>query len=346
MNNPEASTATIVPTEVWLPGSDLEEPFERALHELNQKDPKQLIDTLKQSVEHSENGVAFAVLKGDNPSEYSTTDALVIFNPFANAATPNMLVRAEFVREVAKQTAVCDAEGKLKPVIMLASPGIGGSSLNLTKVEREALKAGELGPAARELLHAVTEKEVGRVALFGFSQGADMALAGARSGYSASLDVEAVAAGDPAGVEDRSIAKLAQDFSKAGAKDLKKAVAATGLAAQKTALGLGLVDFTRFGVSATNPLNLAMYKGLGNDVFESRVLDILEEGTVGRLVVGYGADTSIAKPESIEPALQHIYDLKGQDSFISVKVDEGKHTWGDQLTLLAKLYMRAVREHS
>lgn len=66
----------------------------------------------------------------------------------------------------------------------------------------------------------------------------------------------------------------------------------------------------------------------------------------GRLVIGYGADTSIAKPESIEPALQHIYDLKGQDSFISVKVDEGKHTWGDQLTLLAKLYMRAVREHS
>ncbi len=343
MTNPNAPE--FIPTEIWTPTpelSQLDEPIQRALYEMNQQNPDQLIDTLKQSVEHSEGGVTFAMLKGENPSDYSDAEALVVFNPFANAATPNMLVRAEFIREVAKYSDVRDVDGKLKPVVMLASPGLGGSKLRLTKEERCELKQGELGPAARELLRAVSEKEVGQVSLLGFSQGADVALAGARSAYSANLDTHAVAVGDPAGVEVRSMPKLAGDFFKAGAGDLKKVVAATGLDVQKKALGSGMVDFTRFGISAARPFNLALYKGLGNNVFEQRVQEILDEGVVDKLVVGYGANSAIAKPENIEPAIERLYEQNGQDSFISVRVDEGKHTWGDQLTVLSKLYMRAV----
>ncbi len=343
MTNP--NTPVFTPTETWTSISELsqlDEPIQRALFDMNQQNPGKLIDTLKQSVERSEGGVTFAMLKGENPSEYSDTEALVIFNPFANAATPNMLVRAEFIREVAKYSDVRATDGKLKPVVMLASPGLGGSTLRLTKEERRELKQGELGPAARELLRAVSEKEIGKVALFGFSQGADIALAGARSAYSANLDTQAVAVGDPAGVEERSMPKLASYFFEAGAGDLKKVVEVTGLNAQKKALGSGVVDFTRFGSSATHPFNLALYKGLGNNVFEQRVQEILDEGVVDKLVVGYGANSAIAKPENIEPAIERLYEQHGQDSFISVRVDEGSHTCGDQLTVLAKLYMRAV----
>lgn len=336
-----------IPTEVWAsaPGySQLDEPVQRALYEMNQKNPDQLIDTLKASVEQSETGVTYAMLRGDNPGEYSDSEAIVAFNSFGNAATPNMLVRAEFIREVAKYNDVRGADGKLKPVVMLASPGLGGSKLRLTKEERCELKQGELGPVTRELLRAVSEKDIGQVSLLGFSQGADVALAGARSPYSANLDIQVVAVGDPAGVETRSTSKLASDFFKAGVGDLKKAVAATGLDAQKKALGSGAVDFACFGISAARPLSLALYKGLGHSVVEQRVQEILTEGVVGRLVVGYGANSAIAKPESIEPAIERLYEQNGQDSFISVRVDEGKHTWGDQLTLLVKLYMRALVE--
>ncbi len=334
-----------IPSEIWTPThehSELDEPIQRALNEMNLKNSGQLIDSLKQSVEHSKLGVSFAVLKGENPSEYSDSEALVMFNPFANAATPNMLVRAEFIREVAKYSDVRDADGKLKPVVMLASPGLAGSSLRLTREERQGLRKGELGPAARELLRAVSEKEIGQVALLGFSQGADVAVAGARSAYSAHLDIQAVAAGDPAGVETRGMRELVGDFFKAGVKDLKEAVDATGLDVQKKALGTGTVDFSRFGISAMRPTNLAMYKGLGANVFESRVQEILDEGKVNKLVVAYGAKSAIAKPEEIEPTLQSLHEYDSQNILTSISIEGSKHTWGDELTLLAKLCMRAV----
>lgn len=344
MTDPERNRFT--PTEIWTPNSEnfeLDESIQHALHEMNQKDPDQLIHELKESVDQSEAGVVYAMLRGNNPGEYSDKSALVMFNPFAGAATSNMLVRAEFVREVAKHADIRDPDdGKLKPVVMLASPGLLGSKLFLSEEERSELKRGELGPAARELLRAVSEKEFGQVALLGFSQGADMALAGARSAYSANLDVQSVAIGDPAGVETRSSSELARDFFKAGAGDLKKVVTATGLDAQKKALGSGVVDFARFGMSGVRPINLALFKSLGNDVFGERVQELLDEGIVDRLVVGYGADTAIAKPEQIEPVIQRLYEQNGESKFISVRVGEGKHTWGDQLTLLAKLYMRAA----
>lgn len=340
-----AETPAFTPTEIWTPSSEysnLDQPIQDTLYEMNQLNPDKLIHSLRQKVEKSKGGVSYAVLNGTDPSEYSDSEALVIFNPFATVATPHALVKAEFVRRVAKKSNVCDADGKLKPVVMLASPGLRGSSLNLTREERRDIRSGELGPAARELLRAVSEKNFGRVALLGFSQGGDMALAGARSAYSANLDTHAVAAGDPAGAEGRDMVPLAGDFFKAGAGDLKKAVKATGLTAQKEALGTGAVDFLRFGLSGSKPLNLTLYKGLGKDVFTTRIQQILDEGRVDKLVVGYGGDSAISKPEKIEPALQTIAEEYGQDSVISIRVEDAKHTWGDELALLAKLYMRAA----
>lgn len=336
---------SFTPTELWTPDAETFElgaPIHQALDEMNSKDPTHLIDSLQRSVEHSESGVAYAVLKGEQPGEYSDSEALVMFNPYANAATPNMLVRAEFIREVARFSDVRDGQGKLKPVVMLASPGIEGSSLRLSRDERHELRKGELGPAARELLHVVSEQEIGRVTLLGFSQGADLALAGARSAYSANLDTHAVAIGDPAGVEARSLHRLAGDFFKVGAKDLKHAIGATGLNAQQAALGLGVADFMRFGVSALRPTNLRLYNALGKDTFEAHMQEVLSEGVVEKLAVAYGSDSAIAKPATIEPALERLYAAHGEDSFISIKVAGGKHTWGDQLTLLSKLYMQAA----
>lgn len=343
MTTPEQSA--FKPTEIWTAGSEIShftEPVQRALHEMNQKDPAQLISSLKDSVEQSEGGVTYAILKGDNPSEYSDTEALVMLNPFATAATTNMLVWTEFIREVAKYSDVRDSEGKLKPTIMLANPGLGGSKMKLEREEWRGVKNGELGPAARELLRAVSEKEFGQVALLGYSKGADMALAGARSAYSANLDTKGVAVGDPCGVEERSRPILIADMSKAGPKSVTDAIKVTGLDAQKKAFGSGTIDFMRFGLSAIRPANLALGKGLGAEVFAERVQEILDEGVVEKLVVAYGSETSIARPEKIEPAIRRLYEINGRASFMSVKVANGDHMWGNQLNLLAKLYMRAA----
>lgn len=333
-------------TEIWTPKSpefELGPAITEAIKEINSRDPKKMIEDLGQKIQKSENGIRFAVLDGNRPDEYSQTDALVMFNPFANAATDNMLVRAEFIRLVAKHEDVRDDAGKLKPVVMLASPALGGSKVNLTRKEVDEVIAGELGPVAREMLHAVSELKVGHVALLGFSQGADIALAGARQGYSANLDTNSVAVGDTAGIAERSAIGLASDFIKSGG--MKEVVQANNIDAQKIALGFGYgnQDFL-FGFVPSvlfNRTNHYIWQALGNNSFEQHMQQILDEGKVEKLVIGYGAESAIAQPSKIEPIINSL-DTDSPTSLTSIKVESAKHTWGDNLALLAKLYMRAV----
>src|SRR6266478_2698267 len=115
-----AKTETATPTEIWTPNDknfELGVAIEDARREMNSRRPDWLIHELRQNIRQSDSGVVYAVLKGSRPTQYSETDALVIFNPFANTATDNMLVRAEFIRRVAEKANVRDDKDKLKPVI-------------------------------------------------------------------------------------------------------------------------------------------------------------------------------------------------------------------------------------
>lgn len=337
------------PTKIWRPEEVtdplLDEAVTQAVYEMNQENPGELIDSLQKNKEVSENGVAFSVLKGENPAKYSDTEALVLFNPFANTISPNTLVKAEFIRRVAEKLEIHDDEGKLKPVVMLASPGIGGSSskLSLGKEERQRIKKGELGIVASEMLQTVSEKDLGRVSLFGFSQGADMALAAANRVSEHNLDAQELSIGDPAGTEDRGLIKIMSDFGKA--TDLKPSIESTGLDAQKAAIGntvAQIKDFSRFGAASLMRTNLVLARGMGNDTFLREAQELLDQGEIEKMVVAYGGDSAIAKPESIEPALDQLHREDEEGVLTSIKVEEANHTWGDNLRLLAKLYMRAL----
>jgi hypothetical protein len=338
---PNAPAENFVPTETWNVDDAPDADIAQVIQEMNGENPKKLIDGLTQKVEQADNGVRIAVLNGggSEASEYSTTDALVMFNPYANGLTPNMLVRGEFVRRAAKKKDVRDDEGKLKPVLAVASPGIKGSNPKLTDAEMQKIRMGNLGPVAREMLRAVTERDFGRAALFGFSQGADMALTGAYETYGSNLDATALAIGDPAGVEDRLVMNLGTDFMKA--PDIKPSIKRTGLDAQQKALGNGIAGMAEFAASALHPLNRALIRGMGKNNFEWMAESALDDGVVDKLVVGYGEESAIAKPGEIEPVLAGLHD-RDTGTLISVKVGGANHTWGDQLPLLTKLYMRAV----
>lgn len=338
------------PTEIWTPRSDnfeLGEAIDRARYEINRKDPDRLIDELKSSVRRSDNGVVYTVLMGDHPEEYSETDALVMFNPFANTGTSNMLVRAEFIREVAKNADVRDQNGKLKPVIMLASPGIRGSRPKLSGDEKNKIRNGNLGPAIKEFLAAVSALEYGKVALLGFSFGADMAVSGASHAYDANLDITELSVGEPAAVETRSRPELGIDFIKSGGQ-FQESISEGGLKAQKKAIGKNnfsltrILDYARFGIVSLTPTNRALWSYLGHNLFERQLQEIFDNGTVDRTVVAYGSRSHIAKTSSIEPQLARLHSLVGDNRLTSIKVEGKDHSWGDQLPLLAKLYLRAL----
>jgi len=330
------------PTEIWHLDEPLEPYILKARRIMNDKDPKQLISQLQQQVKRSKNGITYAVLKGDEPEEYSESEALVVFNPFANAATPNMLVRSEFIREVAKQANIRDGESKLKPVVMLASPGIVGSTLKISKDERHQIRHGDLGPAAKEMLNAVAAEEIGKVSLLGFSQGADMALAGARVALESNLDNQALSIGEPASSQSRTVLELGKDFisSPPPGPYIERA----GVNAQAEAVAKGRFEWQRFAGSVlTSPVNnIDLIFGMARSPFEKQMQEVLDSSLEGKAVVGYGADSKISRPEYIEPTLERLHDYDKAGLLSSIKVNGAGHGWGDQLTLLAKLYMRAL----
>jgi hypothetical protein len=328
------------PTETW-PNQEHQEidvAVNAAIDQMNQEDPKKLIEKLKSQVETSEDGIKFALLKGFTPEEageYSDEEAVVMFNPFAGGATPNMLVRTELIRRVAKLMDVRDSKGKLKPVIMLSSPAYGGSRLKLSEAEKQAVKSGDFGSIAETYLKVVSAKNIGKAALLGFSQGADLALSAASIASKANIDISRLAIGDPARVMNRGSLTLMGDFSKAtNLGDMKKA---TGLDAQAEALDT--MDFIKFLSSSVGiGENRAIMDGLGKDKFGSLANQLLGSKEFEKLIVGYGEKSAIAQPSAIVPSLALLHEDYGHDRLVSIKIAEGQHTWGDQLRLLMKLY--------
>jgi pimeloyl-ACP methyl ester carboxylesterase len=333
------------PTEVWFPDVEkfeLEEPIIQARNSINQNDPNKLISDLKSQVEISDNKVTYAVLKGEEPEEYSQTHAAAMFNPYANGASSNMLVRSEFLREVFRFSDIRDEDGKLLPVIMLAAPGVEGSNVKLNKDEKEQIRRGELGPLAKELLRTVSERDIGRVTLLGFSLGADLALAGARDSFKANLEVAAISVGDPTGVVNRGLIKLIKDFY-AAAPDLEERADKSGIDALRPARE-EKGGYLKFLASTLYPINKpSNHKVLSGNRFEQNMQQILAQDKIDNLVIGYGSESTITRPADIEPAIQALYDRYAADSFSSIRVEGVQHTWGDQLTLLAKLYLRAFQ---
>ena len=130
-----------IPIEIWTPSSSdesLDEPIRVARDEMNLENTDELVHELKSRVQKSR-GIAYAVLNGANPEEYSDNDALVLFDTFSVGPSSNRLVRAEFIRRVAYHSGVTDSTGKFNPVIFLASPG-PGSTIRLHSHERQEVQ--------------------------------------------------------------------------------------------------------------------------------------------------------------------------------------------------------------
>jgi pimeloyl-ACP methyl ester carboxylesterase len=338
------------PTEIWTPSSDdfeYGEAVEKARHAINQKRPEQVIAEVQESVETANNGVVLALPKGDNPDEYSNTEGILLLNSFANPASPLRLVHAEFMRLAAVHHDIHDSDGKLIPVIMAASPGERNdplaTSLPLSSEEKTDIKQGEFAPYAKEVLQAVSEKGIGKISIWGFSYGADIALSASQHAYLANLDVNASAVGDPVGVKDRNTLRLGFNFLQSGSLD--SVVAAGNMPVQKMAseiTGDTLKDYLDWAVhaAALNPLNRDILRGLGKSTFENKVQHILLAGRTTKLVVGYGGKSSIAKPKVVEPALRRLHNMDINSSLTSIRVEGVRHSWSDHFMLLGKFYLK------
>lgn len=342
------------PRNLWTPDNHTSLAVETARRNMNNTSYEILLDNLQKLVETDvSNGISFAILNSsdlkENPQslskrvKYSKDEAIVLFNPFANALTPNALVKAEFIRQVAQNLGITDDRGDFKPLIVIASPGFRGSNVYFTSDQRQRLKDGDFEPFVSKALGTIKQRGFGRVSLLGFSQGADMALAAAIFASESHIDAQGLAIGDPVSVEDRKVRGLLLDFNKAGKRSLDSAVEETKLDAQKRALGT--VDYTRFGFSAMFPNNWLFVQGMTHDTALERLIAARSVPTLGNMAVGYAENSAITKPNEIERTLGSealARYILGIDHFMVMGAD---HTWGDRLSIYASLLKYFVDEY-
>lgn len=362
---------SFIPDQTWNPTVELEHPdapIAAAIASMNAEKPQKLISDLRKCVvTDPDTNITYGVFRGDgeHDEEYSSSEAIVTIAPFANGATANMLVRNEFLRRVFEEAGVRDASGKLKPVVGIVSPGrlvamenwqgmrsqeswrdlrsLGNESSNyrLSADERRQVRRGDLGPVAREMLTTVSRRDFGRVSLFGYSQGGNLVQSAVLSAPTANLDVTGAAIGDPSNSEDRSLLRLGADFFKTGSKDRALASRLGGLTAEQMAQRLRYGDFPSFIPSGILGNNLDLYQGLGRNTLGENLQTSINSGITPGLVVAYGGESAIAKPNKIEPILANLIDPG--EIVTTIKVDGMNHSWGDYLPLLAKLYLLGVK---
>lgn len=343
--------------ELWRPNTaefDFDDPVRAGIEQMNRRDYHELVSDLRAKIEYFlpderyEAGMTFAVLTGENPDDYSASEAIVSFNPYANGATDNMLIRHEFIRLCAENAGVRDEDGKLLPVIMIASPSVSSELVLDESQLRTIRKEGRFSVAAEELMRPVRERNFGRVALAGFSQGADMATSAAESAYSAQLDATSLTIGDPAGVTRRGILELGIDFMRS-APTLKDNVMAGGVEAVKIAQGLHAEikpeqnDMLIFARSALNKVNRSLWRGLTRDGFHETIGNVIASNNLDQIVVAWGGNSSITPAEVMRREFAKYENDSSGQNLTTIEVKGAQHGWGDNLPLLAKLYLKPFK---
>ncbi|MGH7195309.1 MAG: hypothetical protein ACREGA_00855 [Candidatus Saccharimonadales bacterium] len=76
--------------------------------------------------------------------------------------------------------------------------------------------------------------------------------------------------------------------------------------------------------------------------FESYAQKVLEATDISKFVIAYSSDSTITRTGAIESWLRRLRQFSG-DKLLPIKVDGANHSMGDQLTLLAQIYMRAFK---
>ena len=307
---------------------------------LNDQRTEQLVSVLRDAIQPTDpsTGLNYAWFKDDGSS---STDAVVIFNPFGNGLSDSMLLRGYFTQLAAQEEGVTDEAGNSLSVFVLSAPTFD-SEPRLSQDDISAVCAGDLGPVAREMLKSVVSKDIGRVCLNGFSLGADIALAAGMVAPEGNLDVAGLSIGDPAGVTDRNRFSLALGMSKTSMGDVRRAASDSEIIAQEDLVAVDK-DFVLNLVCRANRLYIA--KALGKRQLATSLSAIGSNLPSDiPLTLGFGEESKVTPVESVYDELGNV-QLNGDDDMVltAIRVKGANHAWGDNMMLLYKLYSRSLR---
>lgn len=326
--------------EIWYPEQGLSPAIIDTKEHFNRMGYEALMAQMPES-EVNPYGVRYLTLA---PEGSSNTEAMVMFNPYTNGMTDNMMLRGEFIRMAAEKSGITDENGDSLPLMILASPALG-SRVKMNSEEWMDTARGNLEVVSKKMLESIRELEVGKVALLGFSQGTETATGASSVAYEMGVDVSGLSVGDPVSAKKKLMLKMLSQFAAQG-KNLEPTVQEAGVEPFMKAQGFGehgsvssmIKGNMQILLSMAKPSSIAIGAGMSRGGFDNRLAKALESNGDMLTTVAYG-ESPLTENDDLEEILG-----SHTDRVQAIRVEGANHTWGDNAGLLAKLYLRALGE--
>lgn len=268
-------------------------------------------------IELSKTDSIYAIdLRGENENE---GEAVVLFNPWANAYSSAMHIRAKVLQEYLHGPRV----------IVFPNNNIGAKYYEFDEIEAASAIVGLAKKASRAIVKLGIEETM----FNGASQGASVGAATIVESRD-KFNVFGATLVDPPNVIARTSKQLGKDFTKSGYKDLNKAINDSGIPALTKAQRSGggfnqliqFANFAKFGLGGMSKENKALREAMAGHDFTVHLNEAKEEGLLPESLVIVRMAASLICAKEIE---QQLHFIGLSDKF--VKIPNRGHGYGDHL---------------
>lgn len=288
----------------------------------------------QQVVRDASSGIAHVLLSEPGDSKQM---AIMHFNPFGNALTNKMLLRAELCRRVCRASGIKDSEGKFLPILTCSSPHMR-SSIRIKRHHRKTISQGSFEPAAQHYLSLAKHLGFKQLDFIGFSQGASLAASTAATAVKAGWPVKRLVVGDPVNVMARSRLQVAKLFLDEYPM-LKQVFESRGLNSVKTAHAEEKMLKTFLGILRRGRTNYALFGGLTQNCFEADV-SILQAAGVA-ITIGHGSHSRLSPLAVLKPLVE-VLNAATIAPVELITINDSSHSWGERIDLLALFYAHGL----
>lgn len=264
---------------------------------------------------------------------YDVSTASVLHLPMANGLTRNKIFRAGILH-------LADPSQRL---IVFANPGIplrdssGKPRLrHLPKVAR-----GDLAPVVASSLAYLEAQHITSIVQYGYSFGADRALALAAEAAAHSIRVDKSVVADPASIKRRNLLRLVRDFN-AGGKSLKKTLQAVDSRLLRDSRPRSSEHPLLVMGSLLRPANLAVARALSKGGFEGRLRAALQAQPDMKVQLVWGGESELSD-DSIMQALADEYARIYPKRVAHTRIANHNHSMADDVALHAAIMLQASR---
>lgn len=322
--------------QTWEPKKLLKqipENLQRIIAEFDAEPYEKLVAHLRSQICLVPKGMTYAVLHGDNDSN---TKLIMHFNPYANNLSANMLLRCELIRRMAAASGVTDSAGKQLGIFVASAPH-RGSKLQLSRPQHRIVRSGDLAAVTRQYLNIVQSLGYRRLDCIGYSQGASLAANAAHQAASSNLQVDSLVIGDPPNLLDRRGRELAWRYVREY-RHLKEKTSTHPMRHVRRMHTEGSMLGWIGSAFGSAKANYSLFRGLSRNQLAQDLRSVA--ATQVPITLGYGTHSSITPHGSVsELAAQHRRGFDAaQHPLELIGIEEGRHTWGDDIDVLAVFY--------